>query len=69
MTEVFIVALPYLKYFLLEIISWCFADLTGVLMPLAPVLELVVSAAVKGLLALAALEESLFAADLAAWGL
>lgn len=34
----------------------------------APMLELVLSAAVESFLAFAALEEGLFVADLAAWG-
>ena len=69
MAEVLVVALPHIEYLLLQVVSGRFADLTGVLVPLAPVLKLVVSAAVEGLLALAALEEGLLAADLAAWRL
>jgi hypothetical protein len=65
--EVLVVALADLEYLLLEVVGGRPGGLAVVLMPLAPVLELVVARTVEGLLALAALEERLLAADLAAW--
>lgn len=65
MAEILIVALPDLKDLLLEIICRTTSRLAVVLVSLPPVLELVVTRAVEGFLALTALEESLLPADLA----
>ena len=69
MTEIFVVALPDLQYFFVELVSWSFVLEAVLLMGLLPVLELMVTGAVESSVALAALEESLFFADLAVLGL
>jgi hypothetical protein len=69
MAKVFIVALPDFEYLLLDIIGWRLVHLAGVLVSFAPMLELMVAAAVEGLLALTALKQSLLPTNFAGWDL
>jgi hypothetical protein len=69
MTEIFIVALPDLQYFFVKLINWSFILVAILLMRLLPVLELVVPRAIESCMTIAALEQSLFLAELAGLGL
>lgn len=64
MAEILVVALPDIEDFLLEVVGRGAVCLALGFMTFSPVLELVLSAAVKGLLAFAALKESFLVADL-----
>lgn len=67
MTEILVIALPCLEYFLLKIISQGFGCDAVIFMCGFPVLELVISATVEGGVALAALKQGLFVTECTGW--